>query len=286
MGIEVAFVNPVLVTLHLFGRPMPLYVFGLFMVSAASTIFLIMEYEIKRLNLQVDAGEIMMCLIMGGLGGAKLFWFFDSSSMTMKELTSGQGFSYQGGLIVAFIACSLSVLRQRNARATYIRMADMIFMSLPAALAVGKVGCFLSGDGCYGRKTDLPWGMSFPNGMKPVRHFVHPAPLYEFSSSVAIFVFLWRRRDFAQTHELTYFANIGLGMGRFFVEFVRRSKADSHGLTLHQYVALSQAGAGVLHAALIYHFCATRSKYAEDPSPTGPAAKAIHQEDEKSKKTS
>ena len=31
--------------------------------------FAIMEYEIKRLNLQVDAGEIMMCLIMGGLGG-------------------------------------------------------------------------------------------------------------------------------------------------------------------------------------------------------------------------
>ena len=35
------------------------------------------------------------------------------------------------------------VLRQRNARATYIRMADMIFMSLPAALAVGKARLLL-----------------------------------------------------------------------------------------------------------------------------------------------
>ena len=136
---------------------------------------------------------------------------------------------------------------------------------------------------------------------REVRHFVHPAPLYEFSSSVAIFLFLWRRRDFAQTHELTYFANIGLGMGRFFVEFVRRSKADSHGLTTHQYIALSQAGAGVLHAALIegniycvrrdskiprirFSFSSTRSKYAEHPLPTGPASKAIHKENAKSKK--
>ena len=136
---------------------------------------------------------------------------------------------------------------------------------------------------------------------REVRHFVHPAPLYEFSSSVAIFLFLWRRRDFAQTHELTYFANIGLGMGRFFVEFVRRSRVDSVGLTLHQYVALGQAGAGVLHAALIegniycvrrdskiprirFSFSSTRSKYAENPLPTGPASKAIHKENAKSKK--
>ena len=102
MGIEVAFVNPVLVTLHPFGRPLPLYVFGLFMVLAASSIFIIMEYEIQRLNLRVDAGEVMLWLVMGGLCGAKLFWFvtLPASSMNLKELTSGQGFSYQGGLIV------------------------------------------------------------------------------------------------------------------------------------------------------------------------------------------
>merc|ERR1711956_91211 len=58
---------------------------------------------------------------------------------------------------------------------------------------IGKWGFFLSGDGCYGKlaSPDLPWAMSFPNGMVPTREAVHPTPLYESILSLTLFLYLY-----------------------------------------------------------------------------------------------
>src|SRR4029453_3250219 len=39
--------------------------------------------------------------------------------------------------------------------------------------AIGRVGCFLVGDD-YGRPSDLPWGIAFPNGLPPTDVPVYP----------------------------------------------------------------------------------------------------------------
>jgi hypothetical protein len=54
---------------------------------------------------------------------------------------------------------------------------------------VGRLGCFLRGDD-YGVPTDLPWGMSFPNGLPPTTVRVHPTQLYEAAASLVIFALL------------------------------------------------------------------------------------------------
>jgi phosphatidylglycerol:prolipoprotein diacylglycerol transferase len=41
-----------------------------------------------------------------------------------------------------------------------------------------RVGCFLIGDD-YGRVTDLPWGVAFPQGLPPTEEAMHPTQLYE-----------------------------------------------------------------------------------------------------------
>src|ERR1035441_7030946 len=65
--------------------------------------------------------------------------------------------------------------------------APTLDLAAPAAAVghgIGRFGCFLSGDGCYGIATKLPWGMSFPHGIDPTPPFVrvHPTPLYEMAA--------------------------------------------------------------------------------------------------------
>ncbi len=67
----------------------------------------------------------------------------------------------------------------QRARAQYMAIA---LGSLPLALAMARLGCFVSGC-CHGVATDLPWGVRLPGGAGAV----HPTPLYEIAGYVALF---------------------------------------------------------------------------------------------------
>lgn len=56
------------------------------------------------------------------------------------------------------------------------RTGDLFVIPLCLAVAIGRVGCFLTGldDGTYGGLTSLPWGVDFGDGV-----FRHPTQLYE-----------------------------------------------------------------------------------------------------------
>src|SRR4029453_1539242 len=43
---------------------------------------------------------------------------------------------------------------------------------------IGRIGCFLVGDD-YGKPSDLPWAVAFPQGLPPTTVPVHPTQLYE-----------------------------------------------------------------------------------------------------------
>jgi len=92
---------------------------------------------------------------------------------------------------------------------------------LAAAIAVGRIGCFLAGleDMTYGTPTALPWGVDFGDGVPR-----HPVQLYE-SAAMAIFLaaFLWaaRRRN-ALVLRAGFYLFIGVYAGqRFLWEFLK-----------------------------------------------------------------
>src|SRR5262245_47487951 len=81
------------------------------------------------------------------------------------------GLSSMGG--VAAVAVVLGLAARGSAR----RLADLADAVAPAgilALGIGRLGCFLAGC-CWGRPTDLPWGVVFPELGPPPRH---PLQLY------------------------------------------------------------------------------------------------------------
>ncbi|MBK8725533.1 MAG: prolipoprotein diacylglyceryl transferase [Holophagaceae bacterium] len=65
------------------------------------------------------------------------------------------------------------------------RTGDLFVFPLCVGIAVGRVGCFLTGlaDGTYGNPTALPWGVDFGDGVRR-----HPTQLYEVGFAVGFMV--------------------------------------------------------------------------------------------------
>src|SRR6187549_2283258 len=87
--------------------------------------------------------------------------------------------------------------------------------------AIGRIGCFLVGDD-YGRPSDLPWAVAFPQGLPPTDVPVHPTQLYEAAALVVVALVLlrWRRERLADSIVLGRYLVLA-GAIRFAFEFLR-----------------------------------------------------------------
>ncbi len=126
--------------------------------------------------------------------------------------------------------------------------ADVTAVCLSLGQAMGRWGCFFAGC-CYGKPTDLPWGLVFPAvpTCSDGTH-IHPWPIYESLADLAIFAVLWRlfqRKGFSGRVFLTYV--LLYGTARFFLEFLRgdslRGLYFEGALSLSQIVALAAVAA-------------------------------------------
>lgn len=77
-----------------------------------------------------------------------------------------------GGLVGGWLA----VEWVKKIRHLSIRTGDLFALPLALGIAVGRIGCFLTGlsDQTYGNATILPWGVDFGDGVRR-----HPTQLYE-----------------------------------------------------------------------------------------------------------
>jgi phosphatidylglycerol:prolipoprotein diacylglycerol transferase len=127
------------------------------------------------------------------------------------------GMSYHGGLIGVVLTYIVFCYRRKI---NHWQFADMGVPAIPAGYTFGRIGNFINGE-LYGKVTNLPWGMYFPND--PTGQLRHPSQLYEaFLEGVVLFIILWSLRNKKWFNGFTlslYF--IGYGIIRFFMEFIR-----------------------------------------------------------------
>ncbi len=207
--------------------------------------------ELRRQGHDPNLGyDIALWAYVGGFIGARLFLVFTEWDAVVQQpfevLFSGSGWVWQGGVIGGAIAVIL-VSRRRGLPLGDV--ADLAGPALAIGQAIGRIGCELAGDGDYGVPTDLPWGMSYPNGVVPTVERVHPAPFYESILSLVIFAVLWRQR--ASPHpRWSIFGQylIYSGAVRFAIEFVRRNPVVAVSLTLAQWISIASVliGVGIL----------------------------------------
>lgn len=193
---------------------------------------------------QGDEGFLVIGMAgIAGLIGSRIYSVLESPHEFIANpsmLFSRFGFTWFGGFLAGVIAL---VFLARHFHIPVLEFIDLC--SAPAALgyALGRMGCLLSGDGDYGIPTNLPWGMSFPNGIVPTTDRVHPTPIYEFLAWVIIAAFLWRMGKKAPADAGSSGGIFGAyllltGIARFLVEFIRINPKVLYWMTNAQVVSI------------------------------------------------
>jgi phosphatidylglycerol:prolipoprotein diacylglycerol transferase len=145
------------------------------------------------------------------------------------------------GLLSALAGAALVL---KMTRVPLLKGLDFLAPGLALGHAIQRVGCFLSGDGCYGPPTDLPWGIAFPHGTVPTSVPVHPTMLYEATLMLGIFALLWNlRARLPLGGAFALFLGL-VGTGCFLTQFLLPGPALGFGLTEAQLTALLVAPAG------------------------------------------
>lgn len=172
-------------------------------------------------------------VILGGRLGYVFFYqfgmFLDDPLYLFKIWTGGM--SFHGGLIGVLVALFWQAKRMGT---TFLALGDFVAPLVPIGLGAGRIGNFLNAE-LWGRTTDVPWAVIFPNAGNEPRH---PSQLYEFAlEGVVLFVILWMYS--AKPRPVGAVGGVfllGYGAFRFIIEFFR--EPDAH-IGLYQ-LGLSQ----------------------------------------------
>jgi phosphatidylglycerol---prolipoprotein diacylglyceryl transferase len=239
--------------LHL--GPLELPTFGLMVALALIASAYVLQADFDRRGMNADAFTMITVAGLAGIFGAKLYHLLEPANRPeffahpMSLLFSRYGFAWFGGFLGGFGAMVLMGWRAR------LRIWEFLDSCSPAAsigYAIGRMGCFLSGDGDYGKPTSLPWGMSFPNGVVPTTEHVHPTPLYELIVWCAIGWLLWRlgasalKRNLRPMGEIFCYYLILTGIARFLVEIIRINPPWIWGLSNAQVASVVSVMGGLV----------------------------------------
>lgn len=203
--------------------------------------------------------DLMFYLAIGLIAGARLGYILFYQYMNLTEFVRDPleiiavwhgGMSFHGGLIGTAIAgwwfCNRKAL-------PFWAVADRVIVTAPIGLGLGRLGNFINGE-LYGRVTELPWGMIFPDAGPLPRH---PSQLYEaFMEGVVLLIVLWflRKKSFRHGMMIGFFLTL-YGTFRFFLEFLREPDPQLGfvvgPLTMGQLLSAVMIGAGVLVILLL-----------------------------------
>lgn len=211
--------------------------FGVMMALAFIAAGFVAHWQFKQRGVKPDfIYGLLIAAIIGGLLGAKIHYLIIHPDEWPENLLSGGGLVWFGGLFGAIVAVVIVTVLSKQ------RLAAIMDAGAPAVsvgYAVGRLGCFLRGDD-YGTPTDLPWGMSFPEGLPPTTVDVHPTQLYESAGSLVIFALIvWVVSPrFKREGGLIFAYLLFAGIERFLVEFIRTNPAVALGLTQQQWISI------------------------------------------------
>ena len=198
-------------------------------------------------------GNILLIAAIFGLAGAKVFDTIEHLDDLFRDplgtLFSFSGLSFYGGFIMAAIAV-IWYSKKHGIRMPYI--TDAVAPALVFAYAVGRIGCQLSGDGCWGVINldpmpawlcflpDWVWSFQYPHNVIDdgvlipgcqgdhcyiLAQPVYPAPLYETLMGFSIFGILMGIRKLLKVPGYLFSIYLILnGIERFLIEKIRINK--------------------------------------------------------------
>lgn len=186
------------------------------------------KYQLPITRPQID--DMMFNITLGIILGGRLFYvlfynfdLFFKNPLEIFALWHG-GMSFHGGLCGVILAIFYSA---KKIKYPFFGLTDLAALYTPIGLFLGRCANFIN-DELFGRVTDVPWAVRFPNGGYLPRH---PSQLYEALLEGVVLFFLLNilfRFSFIRKHKgivsgtfLVFYA-----LSRIFVEFFRQPDAQ------------------------------------------------------------
>ena len=153
---------------------------------------------------------VTLGVIVGGRLGYVLFYaprLFTEDPLQILMVWRG-GMSFHGGLIGVTVALVGFAATQKI---DLLRLGDLVAPCVPFGLFFGRVANFINSE-LWGRPTDAPWGVVFPNGGPLPRH---PSQLYEAALEGIVLFILLR----LATHRWLWLQRRGAVVGLFLLAY-------------------------------------------------------------------
>jgi phosphatidylglycerol---prolipoprotein diacylglyceryl transferase len=239
--------------------PFPINSFGLMIALAFFALIprLALSFKHNGLNGALAERYVFTGGFVGFLG-ARLWYIAEGHPGTenlLDALFSTAGFTFYGGFLIGAVVLLVMAHRDRFPISSFV---DSVGPALALGYAIGRIGCQLAGDGCYGIPTDSVVGMSYPEGVIPTPPGVTVFPTPVFESTAAILVALVLARIETMPAWRVPFARFGaylvlMAVERFSVEFLRRNPSVLWSLSEAQVIAVAIFAAGLVLLAV--HRC-------------------------------
>ena len=248
--------------------PITIHTYGLMLAAAFIAGIWVTSRNARKKGIHPDSiWNMGLVVIFSALVGAKILLVisdFQYYSQNIREIfslsTLRSAGVYYGGLLLALVA-AIWYLRRKHLPAWTI--ADLAAPGIAIGQALGRLGCFSAGC-CYGKPTELAWGITFTsqyahdNVGVPLNIALHPTQLYESIGAFCLFMFLmWRlsRKHFTGQILLEYlmlYAPL-----RFVIEFYRY---DDRGFVLYELLSTSQFIAILIFVGSTAVYCYLRHR--------------------------
>ncbi len=221
-------------------------IFALFYIKYLNRNSGIIEEGEKKSFYDDSLFYIVIGVVAGGRLGFVLFYefsYFLQHPSHIFFLWQG-GMSYHGGLIGVLIACYFV---GRKYKKPFLQIVDIIAPAVPIGVFLGRIANFINGE-LYGKPTDLPWGVYFPNSLFIARH---PSQLYEaFLEGIVIFIilaFMWKKKAYKTVGLVCSTYSVLYGTFRIIVEFVREPEIVFWGIvSMGQFLSFFMILAGLI----------------------------------------
>lgn len=132
------------------------------------------EVGVTATNLENFVTWSILGIVIGGRLGYVLLYNpikYFSNPITILKTYEG-GMSFHGGMVGLIMSSYFFCCKYKI---SFLSLCDILATVGPIGVFLGRIANFINGE-LYGRVTQMPWGMIFPNSDLQIRH---PCQLYE-----------------------------------------------------------------------------------------------------------
>lgn len=227
----------IITNFNIFGHKIPTYTFFVALGLLVGIIwFFITVPKKEKLNIE-KSYYIFLSAITFGFLGSKILVIIENLNAIINDISILKNMLFMGKSIIGGLVGGYIGVRfiKKKLNLENIRIGNKIAPSVALGMAIGRVGCFLTGC-CYGIETKLPIGIDFGDGITRI-----PTQIIEIIFCLILFAYLlYKQKTDKELVPGILFKKLVLYyfIFRFIIEFIRGTNKNILFLSIYQIICL------------------------------------------------